>query len=156
MLRKQSFLFFCLFYFLEKAESGKPPKLSISKDIDDRVRVKNAVTLPAANEEDLLRLYCVGLDHRKKAETRMNSSSSRSHLLFMIWLEVFNKRANRKLIGKLTLVDLAGSERLSRSGVTDKTVCHCFPCRFYCSFKDSISQSSCSKKNPDTPNFTLL
>jgi len=45
-------------------------------------------------------------------------SSSRSHLLFMLHVEGYNKVSKATSHGRLTLVDLAGSERISRSEAT--------------------------------------
>ena len=44
--------------------------------------------------------------------------SSRSHLLFMLCVEGYNKVSKATSHGRLTLVDLAGSERISRSEAT--------------------------------------
>ena len=51
----------------------------------------------------------------------MNKDSSRSHLLFMLFLESAevtstNQDEKRYVASKLNLVDLAGSERLSKTG----------------------------------------
>ena len=46
------------------------------------------------------------------------ASSSRSHLLFMLRVEGYDKVSRATSHGRLTLVDLAGSERISRSEAT--------------------------------------
>lgn len=48
--------------------------------------------------------------------TDMNSTSSRSHSIFALYLSGSNPELNSELRGALHLVDLAGSERLDRSG----------------------------------------
>ena len=48
--------------------------------------------------------------------TQMNSQSSRSHTLFMLYITGVHAAAGQKLEGCLNLVDLAGSERVNRSG----------------------------------------
>jgi hypothetical protein len=63
----------------------------------------------------------VGNKNRSVGETAMNKDSSRSHLLFMLFLESAevtstNQDEKRYVASKLNLVDLAGSERLSKTG----------------------------------------
>ena len=63
----------------------------------------------------------VGNKNRSVGETAMNKDSSRSHLLFMLFLESVevtstNQDEKRYVASKLNLVDLAGSERLSKTG----------------------------------------
>ena len=53
---------------------------------------------------------------RHVAATKMNSESSRSHLIVSILLDVEDRNTGGVLTGKLTLVDLAGSERVKKSG----------------------------------------
>jgi hypothetical protein len=63
----------------------------------------------------------IGNKNRSVGETAMNKDSSRSHLLFMLFLESAevtstNQDEKRYVASKLNLVDLAGSERLSKTG----------------------------------------
>jgi hypothetical protein len=48
--------------------------------------------------------------------TFVNETSSRSHLLFSIFIERTDKRGECT-IGKITFIDLAGSESLNEIGV---------------------------------------
>ena len=48
----------------------------------------------------------------------MNDTSSRSHLVFSILIEVTNLETNSRTVGKLSLVDLAGSERVTKAEST--------------------------------------
>jgi hypothetical protein len=48
----------------------------------------------------------------------MNDTSSRSHLVFSVFVDVTNHETNQRTVGKLSLVDLAGSERVKKSGAT--------------------------------------
>ena len=52
---------------------------------------------------------------RACAETAMNSTSSRSHCVFMLYIAGAHAASGTRLTGCLCLVDLAGSERLDRS-----------------------------------------
>jgi hypothetical protein len=42
--------------------------------------------------------------------TKMNDSSSRSHLIFALMVDATNHQTRVRTIGKLSFVDLAGSE----------------------------------------------
>mgnify|MGYP002633134701 CR=1 FL=1 len=55
---------------------------------------------------------------RKTSATNCNQDSSRSHLIFNIFIE--GQKHESKEVNKtiLTMVDLAGSERVKESGVT--------------------------------------
>jgi hypothetical protein len=47
----------------------------------------------------------------------MNAHSSRSHLVYTIYINGYNKLSKKEFNGKLHLVDLAGSERIAKTGV---------------------------------------
>ena len=59
-----------------------------------------------------------GIGNRTVHATKMNSESSRSHLIMMMEITTKNRRTGHSVTGKLTLVDLAGSERVDKSGAT--------------------------------------
>jgi hypothetical protein len=69
-----------------------------------------------ATEEDALSLLFEGETNRAIAEHQLNRSSSRSHAIFSISLELRSADESSHIISsKLNLVDLAGSEvRLPR------------------------------------------
>merc|ERR1712194_225963 len=56
-----------------------------------------------------------GMERRHVAATKMNTDSSRSHLISTILMEIYNRSKKTTSLGKITLVDLAGSERLKKS-----------------------------------------
>ena len=61
----------------------------------------------------------IGNKNRSVGETLMNKDSSRSHSIFMLFIETAEKSLtgeDRYVAGKLNLVDLAGSERISKTG----------------------------------------
>ncbi|KAI8466954.1 MAG: kinesin-domain-containing protein [Monoraphidium minutum] len=63
---------------------------------------------------------------RACGETAMNAASSRSHVVFMLYIEGAHAASGTRLTGCLCLVDLAGSERLDRSlaeGQAKKEAC---------------------------------
>ena len=59
-----------------------------------------------------------GEAHRSVAATKLNSVSSRSHLLLAIAIEGKDKISGQVSKGKLTMVDLAGSERIAKTEAT--------------------------------------
>ncbi|KNC51528.1 uncharacterized protein AMSG_07425 [Thecamonas trahens ATCC 50062] len=71
---------------------------------------------PVASREQLLQLLHDGMARRRVMSTLMNSSSSRSHALFSIYVESSGPAGARA--ATLHLVDLAGAESIKASGVT--------------------------------------
>lgn len=68
-----------------------------------------------------------GDKHRVVASTKMNSVSSRSHMVFMFRLEQVNNHTSEHLVSNFYLVDLAGSETAKRTGAKGnvlKQACH--------------------------------
>ena len=61
---------------------------------------------------------CVYIYKYQVASTKMNSASSRSHLILTIIIEGKNNISGVVSKGRLTLVDLAGSERISKTEAT--------------------------------------
>eukprot|EP00041_Stephanoeca_diplocostata_P032194 m.1024900 g.1024900 ORF g.1024900 m.1024900 type:complete len:928 (+) comp24101_c0_seq4:175-2958(+) len=64
----------------------------------------------------------LGESHRSKAATKMNTNSSRSHMLFQVLVDTYNKVSGVSTSARLSLVDLAGSERVARSEATGNTL----------------------------------
>ena len=58
-----------------------------------------------------------GAMNRKVAFTGMNQRSSRSHSLFVIYVNMKNVKKDSTKQSKLYFVDLAGSEKVSKTGV---------------------------------------
>jgi hypothetical protein len=50
----------------------------------------------------------------------MNDTSSRSHFVFTLVVNTFNKTTNQKTMAKISFVDLAGSERINKSNTNIK------------------------------------
>ena len=69
------------------------------------------------NSEELKNCLERGTMNRSTACTLMNDSSSRSHAIFIIFIEMESKENEDEFItSKFQFVDLAGSERLKRTG----------------------------------------
>lgn len=94
------------------------PKLNIKKDQRGVVYVEGTTVKPANSREELEGLIQSGFDGRHVASTKMNSESSRSHLIMAVIIDSLNLATQVSTVGKLTLVDLAGSERAGKTGAT--------------------------------------
>lgn len=62
-----------------------------------------------------------GNDNRAVAATAMNAVSSRSHSVFILYLQQKTAEGGTKT-GKLNLVDLAGSEKVDKTGAKGETL----------------------------------
>ena len=67
--------------------------------------------------EKLIKAYETGIHNRTMRETFVNETSSRSHMIFAIMIEMTNIDETKCSVGKLTCIDLAGSESLAEIGV---------------------------------------
>eukprot|EP00916_Digyalum_oweni_P008510 GHVL01014271.1.p1 GENE.GHVL01014271.1~~GHVL01014271.1.p1 ORF type:complete len:528 (+),score=149.41 GHVL01014271.1:130-1713(+) len=93
------------------------PKVRIREDEDGMLHLRNLSVNIAANEEEALNLLFLGDTNRIVAETPMNDASTRSHCIFIIWIETTIIGSDTVQRAKFHLVDLAGSERVGKSGV---------------------------------------
>ncbi|GFN89297.1 kinesin-like protein [Plakobranchus ocellatus] len=82
------------------------------------VRIPNITEMDVAEVSDIREIMKLGDSNRKVASTKMNSTSSRSHLVLMINVEGEDKVTGAISKGVLTLCDLAGSERISKTEAT--------------------------------------
>eukprot|EP01041_Mallomonas_annulata_P000923 gene923-1789_t len=80
------------------------------------VEVEGASRHVASTATAALQILASGSSRRSTSSTRLNSESSRSHLICVLVVRLTNRRTKTTTIGKLTLVDLAGSERVDKSG----------------------------------------
>ena len=95
---------------LLKEIKGKNQNNIINKD-------DNLVKIELKDFNDWVKYYETAKEKRKVAETQCNEKSSRSHCIFQILINCYNKDKNIKREGSLNLIDLAGSERTNKSGV---------------------------------------
>lgn len=89
-------------------------KLIIREDQNKCMYVENLTKIEIINEETAKELLMMGMKNRHVASTKMNSQSSRSHLIFTIFLETKYNQGNGKIItrnSRINIIDLAGSER---------------------------------------------
>ncbi|CAF3692831.1 unnamed protein product [Rotaria socialis] len=105
----------------DNKSNNKPHSLSICADNQGNINVMDAVEIPVHNSLELENVLKLGNQRRATAFTYMNSSSSRSHALLIIWIERRERstsslsREYTSYLGRLNLIDLAGSEDISRS-----------------------------------------
>merc|ERR1719229_344552 len=84
---------------------------------DGSVYVENAREVEVKSKDEVVATLARAKKFRKTASTKMNDTSSRSHMILVVNVRGFNVPANIEYLGKLFLVDLAGSERIQKSGV---------------------------------------
>lgn len=76
------------------------------------LQVRGLTKVPVSSEEEALRQFFLGEQARSTAQHALNSSSSRSHVLFTLHIEMraSAEAEERALLSKLHLVDLAGED----------------------------------------------
>ncbi|CAD7931738.1 unnamed protein product [Amoebophrya sp. A25] len=100
----------------------KPPgPLEIKRDSRGTIYIENVSEIEVQTADELQSWLEKGMDKRHVAATKMNTDSSRSHLICTILLEVYNRSKKTTALGKISLVDLAGSERLKKSEASGET-----------------------------------
>ncbi|EER15881.1 krp3, putative [Perkinsus marinus ATCC 50983] len=93
------------------------PSVSLQEDEDGQMHLRGLSVNTVPNEEEALNLLFLGDTNRVVAETPMNDSSTRSHCMFIIWIEATIPGSDTVRRSKLHLVDLAGSERIKKTQV---------------------------------------
>jgi hypothetical protein len=107
--------------FLPK--DGRFRELVIKKHEPQNIVIVKGATMVKVDFTDAKEfetVYYQGLDNREMRSTEVNETSSRSHLLFSIFIKRTHKISRKISIGKITFIDLAGSESLSQIGVDPK------------------------------------
>ena len=94
-------------------------KLSVRANKNDEMRIANLTETHVLSLLDVLQLIEVANSNRTKAETSMNHSSSRSHLILQITVSL-RLDDDSISVGKLNFCDLAGSEKVRKTGATGK------------------------------------
>ncbi|KAM3132186.1 hypothetical protein pb186bvf_015781 [Paramecium bursaria] len=98
--------------------------LAIQEDTNGYVNVKGLTIRKCTTEEDAVQNLFEGETNRTISEHKLNKSSTRSHCVFTINLEIRSRveSAEKVIVSKLNLVDLAGSERTKKTGSEGKTL----------------------------------
>jgi len=96
----------------------KEKSLEVKRDVGRGIMFVDGVTeRQVSNPQELQAILVEGEKRRHVTATKMNSASSRSHLLLSIIVECTVKDPEQVIYGKITLCDLAGSERPKKSEV---------------------------------------
>ena len=93
------------------------PKVGLWEDGEGKFVPRNLSNHHASSEEDALNLLFLGDTNRTISETPMNLTSSRSHCIFIVNIEVRTPGEDTVRRSKLNLVDLAGSERVAKTNI---------------------------------------
>ncbi|XP_053555028.1 kinesin-like protein KIF3B [Bombina bombina] len=94
-------------------------RLELKERPDTGVYVKDLSSIVTKSVKEIEHVMNVGNLHRSVGATNMNEHSSRSHAIFVIFVECSElglDGENHIRAGKLNLVDLAGSERQAKTG----------------------------------------
>jgi len=100
----------------------KPSVLEIKRDHRGCVTIEGVTKHDVANAEDIEKFMNMGFEKRHVSATKMNSDSSRSHLIVSILVHVTDNGTKNQCMGKITLCDLAGSERIKKSEATGEQI----------------------------------
>jgi len=108
-----------LFYRLDNPrDRSEGPKLEIKKDDKGLVVIRGVSIKECPTAASVMDLFDGGNGMRHVGSTAMNATSSRSHLIFALLINSYNKQTKKTATGKLSLIDLAGSERAGKTGAT--------------------------------------
>jgi len=92
--------------------------LTIVEDARGNIQVRGLSTPVGGTEEEALHIFFQGDTNRHVAEHALNKGSTRSHVVFTIYVESRSRveSSEKVIFSKLHLVDLAGSERVKKTG----------------------------------------
>ncbi|CCI46299.1 unnamed protein product [Albugo candida] len=87
------------------------------RQVNQTIEIPGLCKKAIGNLDEFQELYASASARRRRASTKLNDSSSRSHSVLMIQVQT-RHATNDLTIGKLQLIDLAGSEDNRRTGNT--------------------------------------
>ncbi|OCB88535.1 kinesin-domain-containing protein [Sanghuangporus baumii] len=102
--------------YKEEAYDLLAPKLPIREDASGQVFVAHLSSLPISSLQDFDRVYASANKRRSTGSTNLNHSSSRSHAILTLQVQMADRVADQTVTGKINLVDLAGSENNKLTG----------------------------------------
>ncbi|XP_050777054.1 kinesin-like protein KIFC1 isoform X1 [Gopherus flavomarginatus] len=98
-----------------RPERGAELEIKRVSQSSEELHVPNLRYVPVDSEDEVLKLLQTAKANRSVAKTALNDRSSRSHSLFQLRIEGWNRSRDLHSVSVLSLVDLAGSERLDKS-----------------------------------------
>lgn len=104
--------------FTDVGVSEQSGDLAIVEDSHGNIQVRGLSMPVCGTEEEALHIFFQGDTNRHVAEHALNKGSTRSHVVFTIYLESRSRveSSEKVIFSKLHLVDLAGSERVKKTG----------------------------------------
>ncbi len=104
-------------YDLLSERPGSSDALAILEDPSGGTYIRGLTKVKVGSEEEALMQYFAGDQGRSTAGHVLNATSSRSHTVFTVHLEMRTSEAasERAVLSKLNLVDLAGSGEMLRA-----------------------------------------
>ena len=90
-------------------------KINMYEDVNQNFHMRNLSVHQCDSEKTAIDLLMMGNYIRRVSSTPMNQTSSRSHCIFTLSIEIKDLRSNSIRSSKLHLVDLAGSERIYKT-----------------------------------------
>jgi kinesin family protein 6/9 len=90
-------------------------KINMYEDMNQNFHLKNLSVHECDSEQTAIDLLMMGNYVRRVSSTPMNQTSSRSHCIFTLSIEIKDLKNNSIRSSKLHLVDLAGSERIYKT-----------------------------------------
>lgn len=92
---------------------------NIHEDPSGGIKIANLSEIPVTSLKETMMCLEKGAQNRATGATAMNATSSRSHAIFSLHIEMKNKEEGENVIcAKFHMVDLAGSERAKKTGAT--------------------------------------
>lgn len=92
---------------------------NIHEDPSGGIKIANLSEIPVTSLKETMMLLEKGAQNRATGATAMNATSSRSHAIFSLHIEMRNKEDGDNVVcAKFHMVDLAGSERAKKTGAT--------------------------------------
>jgi kinesin family protein C1 len=103
----------------EKVNLQQDLKLS-NDQVNQKITIHGLNKRPVTTTQDVYKALECAQKSRVVAATSMNATSSRSHFVFTLHIEMKNDELNEYRCGALNLCDLAGSERVNSTKATGK------------------------------------
>jgi len=102
-----------------QARMGRGRKAPPKKELPIEVIIDNLSEQRVDNIAQVQTLIATAAHHRTKEKTNLNASSSRSHLIMTVRLNI-TKKSGTVIKSKINFADLAGSEKVGKTDVTGK------------------------------------
>lgn len=99
-------------------KGAEPVPLDIKETPSGMIDIVGVTEKEIMSVSETDKIFEMGMGKRKTRATNMNDTSSRSHLIFAIKIDVYNVNTKQKTLGKISFVDLAGSEKSAKTGTT--------------------------------------